>query len=230
MSVTFCAYLFATSHRFQHLDGWDYLLTPPSESQVNTKMTQTTVQAEKQLQEEKAKLAPLLKSKWSNRFVLAAIIQGLAATLVTVPIFLPTVTPSVAMVIAGGSAGTWFTMGYVMYIMVGVIAVGVTALFYHHFEVDMNKPYTGVANGLAWVHLILMNVGVAAVAAILMYGGYYGGAAMLPVAEGGLGWTAGQVHVNILGALVNPAGYALITTAIGVLAGGLGFVLTYFKK
>jgi hypothetical protein len=190
----------------------------------------TTAEAQKELAEEKARIAPLLRSKWTTRFIWAAIIQGLGATLVTIPIVLPTVRPSVAMVIAAGDAGTWFTVGYILYIMVGVIAVGLTGLFYHHFEIAMNKPYVGVAKYLAWAHLILMNVGVAAVTAILMYGGYFAGAAMLAPAVGGLGWTAGQVHVNILGPLVQPAGYALIATAAGVLAGGLGFAMAYFRR
>jgi hypothetical protein len=174
--------------------------------------------------------APKLISKWSNRFIWAAIIQGLAATLITIPIVLPWIKPAVSMVMAGGSAGTWFTVGYLSYVTVGVIAVAVTALFYQHFEVNLNKPYSGVSNYLAWIHLILMNVGVAAAAALLMYGGYFGGAALLPAAEGGLGQTTGWVHVNILSPLVNPVGYSIITAGIGVLAGGLGFVVSYFRK
>jgi hypothetical protein len=193
-------------------------------------MSTTTLEEQKVLAAEKARIAPLLKSKWTNRFIWAAIIQGLGATLVTVPIVLPTVRPAVSMVIASGGAGTWFTVGYILYIMVGVIAVGLTGLFYHHFEIAMNKPYHGVANYLAWTHLILMNVGVVAVTGILMYGGYFAGAAMLGTTSGGLGWTAGQVHVNILAPLVQPAGYALIATAVGALSGGLGFVLTYFRR
>ncbi|MCL5068687.1 MAG: hypothetical protein M1368_10105 [Thaumarchaeota archaeon] len=178
---------------------------------------------------QEAKTAPLV-SKWSNRFVWAAIIQGLVATVLTVPIVLPWVKPSVAMVMAGGSAGTWFTVGYLTYIMVGVIAVAVTALFYHHFEVDLGKPYKGAANYLAWIHLILMNVGVAAAAYMMMYGGYYGGAALLSTAQGGLGQNAGWVHVNILAPLVDPIGYAIIVAGIGVLAGGLGYLINYWRR
>ncbi|MDG6997432.1 MAG: hypothetical protein JRN52_16065 [Nitrososphaerota archaeon] len=174
-------------------------------------------------------MAPLV-SKWSNRFIWAAIIQGLAATLLTIPIVLPWVKPSVAMVIASGSAGTWFTVGYLTYIMVGVIAVAVTALFYHHFEVDLGKPYKGLSNALAWLHLILMNVGVAAAAYMLMYGGYFGGAALIPTSEGGLGQNAGWVHVHILSGLVDPVGYAIIVAGLGVLAGGLGYLVNYLRK
>ena len=118
-----------------------------------------------------------------------------------------------------------------MYITVGVIAVGVTALFYHHFEVSLNKPFKGaISNGLGWVHLVFMNVGAAVASYILMYGGYFGERAMMPTSEGGLAQTAGWVHVNILSGLVDPAGYALIVAGIGVLAGGLGFLIAYFRK
>jgi hypothetical protein len=187
---------------------------------------------------ERVTTAPKAVSKWANRFIWAAIIQGLAATLITIPIIAPWVKPSASMVIAGGSAGTWFTVGYLTYIMVGVIAVAVTALFYHHFEVDMGKPYTGWANRFAWVHLIGMNVGVAAATWMLMWFGYLGGAAMVAVSSGGLGWTALQVHVNILGpiaepfgnAYLNPIGWAIVLAAIGVLSGGLGYLISNFRK
>lgn len=169
-------------------------------------------------------------SKWSNRFVWAAIIQGLIATLLTIPIVDPYVNPPVSKVIAGGSAGTWFLVGYTMFIVVGVIAVGLTALFYYHFEVSLNKPYKGISNAFAWVHLVLMNVGAATATLMLMYAGYYGERALMPTSQGGLGMAALQVHETIMVNFVSPVGYALIVTGIGVLAGGLGFALNYFRK
>lgn len=197
-------------------------------------MTQT-VQIQKEVEAERAKISPLLRSKWATRFIWAAIFQGMGAVIATSPILMSAnpvnwVTPSVAMVIAAGGAGTWFTVGYLTYLMVGVIAVAVTALFYHYFEVDMNKPFRGLSNYLAWVHLILMNVGVVVACGLLMYGGYFAGAGMLPTTEGGLGWTAYQAHVNVLSALVSPIGYAILVTGIGVLAGGLGFVYNNFRR
>lgn len=176
-------------------------------------------------------------SKWSNRFIWAAIIQGVAATLLTIPIVWPSgglfglkIAPAVAQVIASGSAGTWFLVGYSMYIVVGVVAVGLTALFYHHFEVSLKKPYKGVANYFAWVHLVLMNVGAATATWMLMYAGYFGERALMPVSEGGLAMAVGQVHETIMSQFVNPVGYALIITGIGVLAGGLGYLINYFSR
>jgi hypothetical protein len=174
---------------------------------------------------------PLRVSKWSNRFIFAAIIQGAIATVLTIPIVLPWVSPAVSQVIASGSAGTWFLVGYVMYITVGVIAVGLTALFYHHFEINLGKPFKGlVGNTLGWVHLIFMNVGAAVASGLLMYGGYFGERGLMPTSEGGLAQTAGWVHVNILSSLIDPTGYALIVCGIGVLAGGLGFLIAYLRR
>lgn len=180
--------------------------------------------------ETRKETTPVLVSHWSTRFIWAAIIQGLAATILTIPIVDPYLSPPVSKVIAGGSAGTWFLVGYIMYIVVGVIAVGLTALFYYHFEVSLGKTYKGISNAFGWVHLALMNVGAAAAAYMLMYGGYVAGGGMLPVSEGGQGWTGLQAHVNVLAALVNPTGIAIAICGIGVLAGGIGFVLTYFRK
>lgn len=173
-------------------------------------------------------------SKWSNRFIWAAIFQGLAATILTIPLIWPETgifgikySPAAAQIIAAGGApdaGMWYTVGFLSYIMIGVLAVGLTALFYYHFEVGMGKPYKGVSNYLAWTHLILMNVGVAAACYMLMFGGYFGEAALLA------GKTPLWVHVNILSGLVDPIGYAILLAGIGVLCGGLGFVINYFRK
>jgi hypothetical protein len=154
----------------------------------------------------------------------------LAVTLLTVPAVLPWVTPSVAQVIAGGGAGMWFVFGYLSYIMIGVIGVAVTALFYQHFEVTLGKPYHGVTNYLGWIHLVLMNVGVAAATLLIMYGGYFAAVALIPAAQGGGGYDATFVHINILSPLVNTIGYAVIIGGVGVLAGGAEFVLNYFRK
>lgn len=58
----------------------------------------------------------------------------------------------------------------------GVIATGLSAQFYHHFEIRLGKMYgrRKIANSLAWAHLILMNVGIAAASMMMIYGGYLG--------------------------------------------------------
>ncbi len=178
-----------------------------------------------------------LKSTWASRFITAAIIQGALATILTLYIVIGQIfflKPEPSRVIAFGSAGQWFTVGYLTYLIVGVIGVAVTAIFYYYIEGVHGKKYTGFSNLLAWIHLVLMNVGVVGATWMMMIGGYLGGAAMLPPEVGGLGWNPGQVHVNVFYGI--PLGYPLWITifivllSIGVLAGGLGYIMSWRRK
>jgi hypothetical protein len=56
------------------------------------------------------------------------------AVIWTGALFGPWTTPSASRVIAGGSAGTWLFVGYSLYMIIGVIAVAVTAIFYFYIE------------------------------------------------------------------------------------------------
>jgi hypothetical protein len=132
-------------------------------------------------------------------------------------------------VIASGSAGTWFFVGYISYIIVGVIAVAVTALFYQHLEVHLRRTYSGFRNVLAWLHFILMNVGAAGATWLLMVAGYIGGTALLPTAVGGGGLSPGEVH-QLIGGYVEPIGYFIILGGLGVLLGGIGYIIGYIQK
>ena len=116
-------------------------------------------------------------SVWARRFIWTGLIQGtimfgLTMVLLVVDI-VAFVSPSSGItspesVIATGSAGTWFTIGYLGYLIVPVVGTGLSALFYHYVEVVMGQPYKGGLNTLAWAHLILGNIaiGVALVVAI----------------------------------------------------------------
>jgi vacuolar-type H+-ATPase subunit I/STV1 len=134
-------------------------------------------------------------SKMAVLFLYAAVVQGAIAALIT---FLGAFGDQIGLwpvaasrVIAGGEAGTWFTVGYVVYLIVGVVAMAVTSLFYFFIESVQGKQYKGVAKGLAWVHLVFGNIGVAGAALLTMVGGYLGGAAMQPAKFGGQGWSTG---------------------------------------
>jgi hypothetical protein len=100
-----------------------------------------------------------LSITWTNRFIYAAIIQG--AIIVGLTIFLifsqiSFLKPEITRVIAAGGAGTWFTFGYVMYVVVGVIGVAVSAIFYYYLEKILAKPYDKrLTKVLAWTHLLL---------------------------------------------------------------------------
>src|SRR5712692_2333760 len=100
------------------------------------------------------------QSKWANRFMVAAIIQGALAAGLTAYLLYEGVygTPAASRIIANlggaGNAGIWLTVGYLVYIPLGPIAAAVTALFYQHLEAHMHKPYKGLTNILAWAHII----------------------------------------------------------------------------
>ena len=174
-----------------------------------------------------------LSITWTNRFICAAIIQG--AIIVGLTIFLvfsqiSFLKPEISRVIAAGGAGTWFTFGYIMYIVVGVIGVAVSALFYYYLEKILAKPYNKqLTKLLAWIHLLLMNIGTTSTMGMLMYAGYIGGAAMLPENVGGQGFNGGQAH-QILAPFIEPISAAIIILLLGIISGGVGFLLIYYRK
>jgi heme/copper-type cytochrome/quinol oxidase subunit 1 len=172
----------------------------------------------------------MARGRWAGRFIWASIIQGLLAVLWTLFIINPYLTYGPSKVIAGGGAGTWFFVGYVSYVLVGVVGVAVTAIFYFYIESVLGKAYSGLTSYLAWAHIILMNVGVAGACFLLMWGGYHAGVAQASVSSGGGGLTTGQIHVQILSQLVNPTGYFIVMAAGGAILGGLGYLLAQRKK
>ena len=62
---------------------------------------------------------------------------------------------------------------------------------------------------MAWIHLLLMNIGTASAMGLLMYVGYVGGAATLPKVVGGGGLNGLQAH-EILGPFVEPISAAIL--------------------
>jgi hypothetical protein len=173
-----------------------------------------------------------LQGKWAGRFIWAAVVQGLLATIITVLVLDPVqyITGkadyySAARIIASNGAGTWFFTGYISYLVVGVIATAVTAIFYFYIEGVQERVYKGYTNILAWGHLVFMNVGVAGAMFLMMWGGYLAGFALAPAAAGGGGLNAGQVHEQILGWMTQPIGGFILLAAIGVFLGGLGYII-----
>ena len=109
--------------------------------------------------------------------------------------------------------------------------IAVSALFYLYLERALGKQYTDniVAKLAAWIHLIFMNVGTVAAMGMLMFAGYIGGAAMLPVSLGGRGFKAAQAH-EIIGPFVEPIGAAIFVILIGLISGGIGFLIVHRMK
>lgn len=166
-----------------------------------------------------------VRSRWASRFIWLAIVNGAIAVGWTTFLIWPFARPAPTMIIASGSAGTWLLFGYLLYLVVGVLGVATTALFYQHIEVTLSKPYSGFRSLFAFAHLILMEVGVLMATGLLMYAGYIGGAGLLPTAVGGGGMDRSEVH-EILVNFVQPIFIFTVIAILGALAGGLGYVLS----
>ena len=165
-------------------------------------------------------------SKWASRFVFAAVLQGLLALGLTAYLLYQATfgVPAASRIVAGGGAGTWLTVGYLGYLILGLVGTAVTAQMYRHLEVELRKPFTGKANAFGWLHLVLWNVGVVGATWLMMNAGYRGGAAALPEASGGLGWTgakAGLVHSEIM---VHYPPYIAVFMALALAGAFLGIV------
>jgi hypothetical protein len=195
-----------------------------------------SVQPQKDAEATKPGLSSIMQGKWAGRWIWAAIIQGIIATIATVLIVDPLTYFNIkpyfnpAMVIAGGGGGTWMFTGYIIYLVVGVMGVAVTAIFYFYIEGVMGKVYHGLTNYIAWGHYVLMNVGVASSMALMMYGGYLAGWAGAAVSSGGLGYSDYQIHVAYLSHYEDPIGGLALVAALGIILGGLGYVLRTTRK
>jgi hypothetical protein len=166
-----------------------------------------------------------IQGKWAGRFIWASVTQGLIAVIVTVLIIDPTayfngtgMYYSASRVIAANGAGTWLFTGYVLYLVVGVVASAVTAIFYFYLEGIQGKVYKGIANILAWGHIVFMNIGVAGSMLLMMWGGYRAGVAAANN-------QSAIIHPQILGPLTDPIGGLVLLAALGALLGGLGFII-----
>ncbi|MEM3185421.1 MAG: hypothetical protein QXQ39_01910 [Conexivisphaerales archaeon] len=165
------------------------------------------------------------QGKWVSRFIWTGIVQGAIAVVATALIVDPlNLYYSPAKVIASGGAGTWLFVGYVLFLVVGVIATPVTAMIYYYIENVQGKVYRGFSSYLAWAHLLIMTISVDVSMFLMMWGGYMAGWAAAPVNQGGGGYTALQIHEKILGQLVDPIGLFALLAAFGALLGGIGYI------
>jgi hypothetical protein len=173
-------------------------------------------------------------SKWANRWIIAAIAQGALAAGATAFLLYDSQygTPGAAKIVAGGGAGNWLTVGYLGFIIFGPLAAAVTSLFYQHLESNLRAPYSGISNIFAWLHLILMNIGVTVATWLMWIGGWR--AVNFISTTGATAYCKANptvdscsVHTQILGPLVTPIGIFALIAILGSFAGGIGYVIAW---
>jgi hypothetical protein len=59
----------------------------------------------------------------------------------------------------------------------------------------------------------------------MIYGGYLAGWSGAAVSSGGLGYTNYQIHVTYLSHFEDPIGGLALVASIGILLGGMGYIL-----
>jgi len=173
------------------------------------------------------------ESRWATRFVWVAIVQGALSAMLTGFFLLGELgfmDPPISLLISATVPGIWVALGYIAYIVIGVVGMAATALFYQYLEVNLKSPYVGSANGLAWLHLILSNVGVIGATWLVMCAGDLTGKATLPTSLGGMGISLREVEITILGRFLFPITAFASITIVGILLGGLGYILVYRRR
>jgi len=168
---------------------------------------------------------------WTSLFILSAIIQ--VAIISAVTIFLVTLQMmntdiNLMQFLANSFEGPskWFFFGYIMY-MTLVVAVSVTAIFYNQIEVNMKKQFTGFNKILAGIHLFGMNIGGTVSTMFLIWFGVEG--AGLPNLLSGNAVSIGS-QSNFMEHFSEIILIFAGIFAVGILAGGIAFLTTYFQK
>lgn len=169
--------------------------------------------------------------KWTSRFVLAAVIQGLLALALAAYLLYYAVfgEPAVSRIVAGGGAGMWLTAGFLAFLILGVGVNAMTPYFYRFLEMDLGKSFRGKTGAFPWMHVILWNVGIVGATFLMINAGLRGGGAALPTAVGGLGWNAGQVHSLVMAAYPPYIAAFLAVALVGAAFGIIGYLLVWAR-
>jgi hypothetical protein len=172
---------------------------------------------------------------WSNRFIISAIIQGAIITGLTISIvsiqllFSSKINIIQFLSLSFEGPAKWFFLGYIFY-MILVVAIAVTATFYHHLEIDMRKSIPGIKSVLAWIHLIGMNVGGAATTLTMIFAGLIGSGILSVITGGTSSVSQLQPNVGIMVQFIPPISAFAGLLSLGVISGGIAYITTYLQK
>ena len=170
-------------------------------------------------------------SVWSNRFIIAAIVQGAVITGLTLAFVAAQILTSGTNIIEFLSLSfegpaKWIFLGYIFY-MILIVSIATTSVFYNHFEVNMQRIIRGFRSVLAWVHLIGMNVGGATVTLTMIYAGLVGSGIIEIIMSGGNNAVELKPNTQILEQFIIPISIFAAILVIGLIAGGLTFLLSF---
>ncbi|HEY9406101.1 MAG TPA: hypothetical protein VIP53_01480 [Nitrososphaera sp.] len=170
-------------------------------------------------------------SVWSNRFIIAAIVQGAVITgLMLAFVAAQTLTSGTNIIeflsLSFEGPAKWIFLGYIFY-MILIVAIAVTAVFYNHLEITMGRQIRGFRSFLAWIHLVGMNVGGAATTITMIFAGL-AGSGVLGIIMGGS--DSLQENTAIMDQFIAPIATFTAVLSIGVISGGMAFIMSYLRK
>lgn len=159
---------------------------------------------------------------WSRRFMVAAVIHGIGVAVWSGLFLLDGIgiPLNLSRIIAGGGAGTWFTVGYLLYMVTGFLGMASQGALYQ-YTASLNDGELH-SDRLALVHFVLMNIAVVGATWMLGYAGYIGGS--LTLAD-----RVSEVHAAVVG-YVNPIGICILIGVVAALVGAYNILMTIVKS
>lgn len=146
-------------------------------------------------------------------FRYASLVHLIVASMITLLIaYEPLEIPRI---IAGGRAGTWFTMGYLMYLIAGPLG-----------NLYLSIVYGDRRSSIGLLAFLLYNAGVLIASLSLIYAGYHAGWMMhvYPVHHQGKQVPIEQIHLWLVN-FVLPAAIGTVLAGLGALMGALGALM-----
>jgi hypothetical protein len=177
-------------------------------------------------------------NNWTSIFMKATIIQMILASALTLFLLVGIIGPLrlLSFVISYNAsdspfAGAWFNFGYITY-LIGVLAIGMTAMIYRYFEHTLDIGYDRATRVLAALNFILMNAGIVIATWPMMIAGYIGGVSEMSSEFGGKGFAIHQVHQSIMVPLgvTNWVPAGILATTLGIILGSIGFFVNFTRN
>ena len=148
-------------------------------------------------------------AKYFNWTALATLLVALGWTaLVAIP------NLNVSKIISGWSAGSWYFVAYVVFLVAGPVGNMVWASMYRNMCASHVYSKT-----LSALHIALYNFGAVVGALVLGYAGYIGGSMLLAKAE------TAEIH-RALAVFVEPIGLIIVAGLLGAFLGVLNITVT----
>lgn len=173
-------------------------------------------------------------SNWSQRFIVSAILQSMLIIVATTSgtIIQLAYSSKINIIqflsLSFEGPAKWIFLGYIFYLIL-ITLISMTATFYNHLEKNLRLKIRGIKSLLAWVNLIGVNVGGAAVAITLIYAGLIGSGIFDLIITGNDVATLKE-NPNIMNEFVIPIVVSVNILIVGVIVGSILYFATYFQN